>query len=154
MSVTPYDLATHLGISDIVVDRAQMLINDALAQALAVVTVGDTTGGAGWENLPTGGDAVVRAAAGRQYLNASGVTTETVGPYSATRPAPTGAMFSTAEIATLERLAGRGGAFSVDTMPSDAGTQLPIWDLNVWLLDENADDLITGGEWSVVESED
>lgn len=120
MSVSPTDLQTSLGLADIDTARAQMLIDDAVAQALAIATVGVVVDFPGPGNLPTGSDGVIRAAAARQYLNAAGVTTETVGPYSATRPAPSGSMFSYAECQVLRRLAGRGGAFSIDVTPSYA----------------------------------
>jgi hypothetical protein len=32
----------------------------------------------------------------------------------------------------LRRLSGSGGAFTVDTLPSTAGTMLPPWEVNRW----------------------
>ena len=121
MSVTPTDLATYLGVSDVDADRAQMLIDDVVIQALAVATVGVVpASGPTYDNLPNGADSVIRAAVGRRYQNVAGVTSETVGPYSATRPAVSGSLLSDAECEILRRLAGRGGAFSVDTTPRTA----------------------------------
>jgi hypothetical protein len=120
---TPTDLATHLGIvpANIDVNRAQMLLDDAVAEALAIVTVGPVPdSGATYANLPPGADAVIRGAAGRHYLNTTGATSETVGPYSVTRPALTGATLSASERRKLLRLAGRGGAFEIETTPEGA----------------------------------
>jgi hypothetical protein len=121
-AVTPDDLATYLGttISSADEDRAQMLIDDATAQALSVVTVGTVpTTGATAANLPVGAESVIRAAVARLFLNPMGVSQEVTGPYTFSRPAGSGSMFSKAEIATLRRLAGRSGAFSVALLPAD-----------------------------------
>lgn len=121
MTVTTDDLATYLGVSDINEARAQMILDDTLAQALAVATVGVVgVDGPSWDNLPSGGEGVVHAAAGRRYTNPTGDTAETVGPFSVTRPAMSGALLSDAETETLRRLAGRGGAFSIDSTPPGA----------------------------------
>lgn len=124
---TPADLATSLGVplADLDTTRAQMLIDDAIADALSIVVVGtvpDT--GATYDNLPAGSDSVIRAAAGRVYLNAGGVTSETVGPFSVTRPAPSGATLSGRERRKLLRLAGLSGAFSIDSTPAAAMTEV------------------------------
>lgn len=121
MTVTPANLGTYLGITDIDTNRAQMILDDVLAQALAVVTVG-TPGPTGptWTNLPNGGEGIVRAAAGRLYLNAAGVTAEGVGPFHVQRPAPTGSMLSRREKRELRELAGRPPAFTADVTPATA----------------------------------
>lgn len=134
-AVTPDDLSVYLGTS-VEPDRAQMLIDDVKAQALALVTVGtvpDT--GATWDNLPTGAEAIVRAAVARLYTNPTGVSSEGVGPFTYTRPAPSGSLLSTRERKALKRLAGRAGAFSVDPTPADVGADLYPWDLNQWQVD-------------------
>ena len=76
MAVTTDDLATYLGVSDIDEGRAQMLIDDAFAQAVSIATIGTITppAGATWVNLPAGADGIIRAAVGRRYSNVSGVT--------------------------------------------------------------------------------
>lgn len=129
--VTPTTLGVYLNITIAADDaRAQMLIDDAISQALSIITVGavpDT--GATEANLPAGAASVIRAAVARQWLNPSGVTQETAGSFSLTRPASTGSMFSKAEILALRRLAGRSGAFTIDVMPATAATDLPPWDI-------------------------
>lgn len=122
MAVTTSDLATYLGIDAASIDtaRAQMLIDDAVSDALTIVVVGSYATTPTEDNLPTGYEAVIRAAAGRQYQNSTGATTETVGPYSVSRPANSGAVLSPRERRKLLRLAGRGGAFGIDPTPADA----------------------------------
>lgn len=119
--VTPDDLAVYLGVSlsGTDEDRAQMLIDDAIAQALAVVTVGEIPdAGATEENLPAGAASVIRAAVARIFMNPAGVSSETEGPYAYTRPAGSGALFSKAERAQLRRFGGGGSAFSIDLLPT------------------------------------
>lgn len=131
--VTPDTLATYLGtpVDD---DRAQMLIDDAIAQALSIVTVGTVPeSGATESNLPAGAASVIRPAVARIYLNPQGATSEVAGPYSVSRSANTGSLFSNAEIASLRRLAGRGGAFTIDMLPADALSRLPWWDVDLEL---------------------
>lgn len=119
--ITTDDLATYLGLSDIAESRAQMLLDHALAQALSVATVGNVAdSGADWSNLPSGAASVILPAVGRRFTNPLGETAETVGPYSVTRTAMSGSLFSDSELETLRRLAGRGGAFSIDTTPPSA----------------------------------
>lgn len=122
MTVTTTDLQTYLGLDSIDADRAAMILDDVLQDALSVVTVGTVpaTSTATWSNLPAGAEGVIRAAAGRVYLNAAGVTSESVGPFSVTRPAPSGSLLSRRERMKLRRLAGRGPAISVDTTPTTA----------------------------------
>lgn len=121
MTVTPDDLATYLGVSDFDETRAKMLIDDAVDDALSVVTVGTVPASGPTEaNLPIGSDAVIRAAAGRLYMNTGQVTSETIGPFSVTRAAPSGATLSLRERRKLLRLAGRGGAFTIETTPTTA----------------------------------
>lgn len=119
--VTPDDLSVYLGVT---VDdaRAQMLIDDAVTQALSVVVVGtvpDT--GPTEDNLPAGAASVIRAAVARIYLNPEGLTSEATGPFTQGRPANSGAMFSKAERKQLRRLAGQAaGAFTIDPTPVTA----------------------------------
>lgn len=131
VEVTPADLATYLGLPADTINeaRATMLIDDAVNQALAIVKIAD---GSTYEDLPTGADSIIRAAAGRLYLNPAGATSEAVGHYSVTRPAASGSMFSKAEKRSLRLLAGGGGAFSIDLMPPDIAESLgemPWWDV-------------------------
>lgn len=122
--IVPGDLATYLGIDfdSVQTGRAEMLIGDAVTQALAVATVGTVPAtGPTADNLPPGADTVIRPAVARIFLNPAGNTSEGTGPFSYTRPAGTGSMFSKAERATLRRLAGQtAGAFTVDPTPDGA----------------------------------
>lgn len=129
--VTPDSLAVYLDVdlSEDKYDRAQMLIDDAIAQALSVVTVGDVPDDGPTEaNLPTGAASVIRAAVARIFLNPTGVTSESTGPYAYGRPAGTGALFSKAERAQLRRMGGGGNAFSVNLLANYQGAVLPPWD--------------------------
>ena len=121
VSVTTDDLATYLGVSlsSTDEDRAQMLIDHAVVQALSVVTVGVVpTGGATVANLPNGAESVILPAVARVFNNAAGVTQEALGPYSFSRPAASGGLFSKAERAQLRRMGGGGSAFSIDLLPT------------------------------------
>ena len=118
--VTPDDLGVYLGVTltgdD--EDRAQMLIDDAIAQALTVVTVGEVPDdGATEANLPSGAASVIRAAVARIFLNPAGVSQEVLGSFSVSRAANSGGMFSKAERAQLRRMVGGGSAFSIDLLP-------------------------------------
>lgn len=121
--VVPDDLATYLGVTldDTETARAQMLIDDAIAQALSIVTVGTVPDSGPTENnLPAGSASVIRPAVARIYLNPAGVTSDGAGPFNYGRPAGSGSMYSKAERATLRRLAGQSsGAFMIDLTPDD-----------------------------------
>lgn len=108
MTVTADDLRLYLGLESIDDARAELMIAQATALAESIVTP-----------LPAAASAVVLAAAGRAYANPQGVTSETVGPYSVQRP-QAGLFLTRDERRTLQRLAGRGGAFTVDPTPADA----------------------------------
>jgi hypothetical protein len=120
--VEPSDLSTYLGDPQGFNEtRAQMLLDDATNEALSVVYGGgDVTETV--DDLPDQADAIVRAAAARVYVNPAGVTQEVTGSFSVSRPAASGSMLSRREKAKLRRLAGKGGAFTVDPTPADALT--------------------------------
>jgi hypothetical protein len=111
------DLSTYLGIT-VDATRGAMLLADAEALCSSIVTP-----------LPAGAAAIIKAAAAVAYVNPTFVTSENVGPIGYSRPA--GLYLSKAQIVALKRMAGMGGAFSIDPTPSDAGTGLPVWDTNV-----------------------
>lgn len=88
--------------------------------------------------LPSGAEVVVLDVAERAYANptnvggsAVGMYSEGVGPYSEASPGTVGGgLYLTQENkATLRRLAGSGGAFTIDTCPATAGQNLPWWDV-------------------------
>lgn len=117
--VTTDELATYMGLvfDSVQEDRAQMLIDDAIDQALSVVTVGAIPDSGPTEaNLPNGAAGVIRAALERRVSNPNNVITEAAGPYAIGRTAGSGAIFSTAERGQLRRFAGRGSAFTIDPL--------------------------------------
>ena len=121
MTVTPADLGTYLGVT---VDdtRGQYLIDRAMELCLSVV-----------DPLPAGSDAVVLDVAARAFSNPSNVTSQGAGPFPVAYGAVGGGLWLTRQNkATLRRLAGSGGAFTIDTMPTTAGQGLPWWDENAW----------------------
>jgi hypothetical protein len=70
--------------------------------------------------LPDGSDAIVLSAAARAFVNPTGVTAETVGPYSVQRPWP-GVYLTKTERSSLRLLAGKAsGAFTIDPTPAGA----------------------------------
>lgn len=101
---TADDLALYLEIESINTARAGMLLQMAQDLCESIVTP-----------LPATAKAVVLAVAARPFTNPTGSTQEAVGPYSVQRPG--GLYLSRADKSTLRRLAGGGGAFSIDTMP-------------------------------------
>lgn len=107
MDVTADELGLYLGLDTIDGDRADFLLEQALTLAASIVSP-----------VPDTAKPVILAAAGRAYANPQGVTQETVGPYSVQRP-PAGLYFTRPEQAILKRLAGRGGAFTIDPTPAD-----------------------------------
>lgn len=96
--------------------------------------------------LPQVARSIVYAVAARGYLNPSGITSETIGPSTVNfGSVGIGIYLRPAEEKILRRLAGMGGAFSVDPMPVDAGKQLYPWDLNLWWEGAFGDPLGVGG---------
>lgn len=107
MDVTAEELGLYLGYAEIDGTRADFLLDQAKTLALSIVSP-----------LPDTAKPIILAAAGRAYANPQSVTQETVGPYSVQRPAA-GLYFTRAEQAILKRLAGRGGAFTINPTPVD-----------------------------------
>lgn len=66
---------------------------------------------------------VVLLAAVRLYVNSSGATQQSIGTEAASFTIA-GVNFTRAERIELKRLGGRGGAFTVDPTPEDAGEQM------------------------------
>ena len=115
--VTSTDLGTYLGVA-VDTDRATQLI--AWAQALCESVVSP---------LPSGAEPVVLEVAARGYVNPTNFTSATVDSVTANYGAVRGGLWLTkGNKRTLRRLAGGGGAFMIDTMPSTAGQNLPVWD--------------------------
>lgn len=122
VTVTSEDLRLYLGLDTINEARADLMISQAITLAESVV-----------KPLPDAASAVVLAIAGRAYANPQGVAYETVGPISVQRP-QAGLYMTKDERRTLKRLAGRGGAFTVDPTPADADPEA------TWPLDRDLDD--------------
>ncbi|MDQ0791965.1 hypothetical protein [Streptomyces sp. B1I3] len=124
---TAEQLGMYLGMDEIDGDRADLLIQQAVALAQSVV-----------KPLPDEATAVVLSVAGRAYVNPQQVSYETIGPMSVQRPSGSGGLYLTkADKAALKSLAGRGGAFTVDPTPATADPS-PTWPL---------DDLSWDGEY-------
>lgn len=119
VAVDADELRVYLGLPDIDQDRAELMLAQATLLAESIV-----------KPLPDAASAVVLAVAGRAYANPQGVAYETVGPISVQRP-QAGLYMTRDERRTLQRLAGRGGAFTVDPTPADADPSAswpPGWD--------------------------
>lgn len=119
VSVTPDQLGTYLGVS-VDASRATALIGYATGLCQSIVNP-----------LPDGAEAVVLDVAARAYSNPTNAQQEAAGPYSVTHAPISGGLWLTRQNkATLRRLAGGGGAFMIDTTPTEAGQNLPAWDVD------------------------
>lgn len=114
-TVTPADLSDFLGVQ-VDVTRAVTVLN--LAQQLCATIVAP---------LPDNALPVVIDVAARAYTNPVGASSQVAGPFS-TGGTPGGIYLTRVNKATLRRLAGGGGAFTVETCPDTAGDNLPWWD--------------------------
>ncbi|GAA4799555.1 hypothetical protein [Streptomyces ziwulingensis] len=113
---TSEQLGLYLGLDEIQGDRADLLLESAVALCETVV-----------KPLPEGAQAVVLSVAGRAYVNPQQVSYETIGPMSVQRPSGSGGLYLTkADKSALKSLAGRGGAFTVDPTPPSADPS-PTW---------------------------
>lgn len=116
VSPTAEQLALYLGLDEILADRADLLLQQAVALAESVV-----------RPLPDQATAVILSVAARAYVNPQQVSYETIGPMSVQRPSGSGGLYLTkADKAALKSLAGRGGAFTVDPTPVTADPS-PTW---------------------------
>ncbi|MEV0917837.1 hypothetical protein AB0I93_26715 [Streptomyces sp. NPDC049967] len=113
---TAEQLGMYLGLPEIDGDRADLLIQQAVALAESVV-----------KPLPDQATAITLSVAGRAYVNPQQVSYETIGPMSVQRPSGSGGLYLTkADKAALKSFAGRGGAFTVDPTPTTADPS-PTW---------------------------
>ena len=126
VSLFPSELATYMGVpvDSIDGDRANLMLS--LAEDLCVSIVSP---------LPDTARTVVLAVAARAMVDTTGIRAVGLGSGQITFQGGSGGIYlSRGDIATLRRLAGAGGAFTVDPTPAGAGTGLPPWDQNVtWL---------------------
>lgn len=121
---TSQDLATYLH-QDVDTASAQMLLDLAADLCTSILSP-----------LPVTAKAVVIGVAARAYVNPANASSEAAGPFSVGygTGATGGLYLSRQDRATLRRLAGSGGAFTVDPTPATAGQGLAPWDQNVsWL---------------------
>ena len=114
--VFPADLGTYLGIPNLDETRALQILQ--LAQALCESVVSP---------LPAGAEGVVLDVAAQAWINPASAGSQSAGPFSM-GPTPGGLRLTRANKATLRRLAGSGGAFTIDVLGTSAGTGLPWWD--------------------------
>lgn len=133
IDVNAEDLRIYLGLDTIDSQRAALMVDQATLLAESIATP-----------LPDAASAVVLAVAGRAYANPQGVAYETVGPISVQRP-QAGLYMTRDERRTLQRLAGRGGAFTIDPTPADADADA-TWPVHV---DPDQD---ARGAWTEVEA--
>lgn len=125
LPVTLEDFATYLNNPSLDEDRALMILDLAQVLCESIVTP-----------LPSGAEIVVLDVAERAYANPTnvggglGLYAEGEGPYNDVTPGTVGGglWLTRNNKATLRNLAGKGGAFTVDMLPADAGTGLPWWD--------------------------
>jgi hypothetical protein len=130
--VSTTDLGTYLGAPNLDTVRATLVLQNAQLLCESLVSP-----------LPAAAAAVVLDVAARAYTNPQNVQQETTGPFSAAFGAVAGGLWLTQQNkATLRRLSGRGGAFTIDTMPATAGQNLPWWD---WSTSSGM-----GADWDVV----
>lgn len=116
---TAEQLGLYLGLPEVEVDRADLLIQSAVALCETLV-----------KPLPGGAQAVVLSVAGRAYVNPQQVSYETIGPMSVQRPQGSGGLYLTkSDKSALKSLAGRGGAFTVDPTPASADPS-PTWPID------------------------
>lgn len=122
LDVTVDDLAVFVNDSSLDQARGQLMLDAAVGLCATVVSP-----------VPETAKGVVLGIAARALANPEGVTGETVGAYSVQRPAA-GVYLLRGERTALKALAGRGGAFTIDPTPTDAGTLLDPWNTNAtWL---------------------
>jgi hypothetical protein len=116
--VFPEDFGAYLSLPDIDENRAEQVLRLAQSLCESIVTP-----------LPSGADAVILDVAARAWTNPGNAQSMTTGPYSASYgPASGGLWLTRQNKATLRRLSGSGGAFSIDVAPSTVGQALPWWD--------------------------
>lgn len=123
---TPAELFALLGATGDS-DRAALLIQLAVDLCSTVISP-----------LPAAARSVVLSVAARAYANPQNAQSQTVGPFSASygHGASGGLYLSRQDRATLQRIAGRGGAFTFDTIPATAGANLAPWDGGSYLVDD------------------
>lgn len=113
------DFSTFLGDANLDADRAQLMLDLAQGMCESIVSP-----------IPDSALGIVLSAAARAYSNPQGVSSESVGPYNVQRPWA-GVYLTKSERVALRRMSPGGGAFSINPMPTDAGSgrawaQIPL----------------------------
>ena len=103
LSVTSDDLASYMG-AEVDDDRAALFLDLAMDLAGAIVSP-----------VPAAAKAIVLKVAASGYESPTGRSQELIGPYQISGPSA-GMVMSKADRAALRRLAGGGGAFSIDPL--------------------------------------
>lgn len=126
---TPADLGTYLENPAIDTARATLILQ--LAQNLCETI---------WTPLGVTAMGILLGVAARAFNNVTSAHAMGIGSANISYGSPGtsvgvgGLYLSRSDQRTLRLLAGRGGAFSIDPTPADAGQGLPSWDQNVtWL---------------------
>ena len=125
---TASDLGTYMDNSSLNTTRATLVLS--LAQDLCETV---------WSPLGATAKGVVLGVAARAFNNVTSASAMGIGSanisYGSQGGAGVGGLYlSRSDQRTLRLLAGRGGAFSIDPTPPDAGEGLMPWDTNVtWL---------------------
>lgn len=118
---TPSDLATYLGDSNIDTNRATQSL--LLAQTLCETI---------WATLDSRALGTVLAVAARQYVNVTSAHDVALGTAHVAYAGPGGTQgvgglyLSRSDKQTLRRLAGRGGGYSTDTLPTGTSAVLSV----------------------------
>lgn len=123
MDVSADDLATFLNTTfdEGQEARATFLIGQATLLAQSIV-----------DPLPDTAEPVILSVAGRAWGNPQGASSQTAGPFAVQQPG--GLYLTRQDRAALKRLAGKGGAFTIDPTPAE----VDVW--ATWPLPEFADD--------------
>jgi hypothetical protein len=119
-TVSVDDFAVYINNPDLDRTRARSVLNRAQRLCETIV-----------KPLPDGAEDVVIDVAERAYMNPTALQSQGLGFFDNEGTAATsvGGLYLTRENkATLRRLAGGGGAFTIDMTPAGAGQNLPWWD--------------------------
>lgn len=121
--IDPSDLGIYLTDTTINVVKAMGLILDAQTLCEDIISP-----------LPAAASVIVKRVAGRAYSSTTAARQVQLGQADAAfgaTPGPVGGVYLTRyDVADLRRMAGGGGAFSINMLPADYATTLAPWDIN------------------------
>lgn len=133
MDVSADDLATFLNTTFDTDQQARATFLIAQATLLAQSIV---------DPLPDTAEPVILSVAGRAWGNPQGASSQTAGPFAVQQPG--GLYLTRQDRAALKRLAGKGGAFTIDPTPAE------VFPESTWPLPEFDDDL----SWQYAEGDE